>query len=153
MKMFASIQKFLLQTLGIICAIVFAVLVIDVLFAVVMRHFFAILGGVLAYAAERHLGVDVLVARFDTKTQRWAQVVSHLMVLGFSVGVLLIGGWQLFSERLDSGQMMPALGVPRAWFYFVLPVGGFLIMFLAIEKILLSLAAVREGSNEKEVAS
>jgi len=170
MKMFASIQKILLQALGIICAIVFAVLVIDVLFAVVMRHFFeqpawteelarlllvwlAILGGVLAYAAERHLGVDVLVARFDTKTQRWAQVVSHLMVLGFSVGVLLIGGWQLFSERLDSGQMMPALGVPRAWFYFVLPVGGFLIMFLAIEKILLSLAAVREGSNEKEVAS
>ena len=168
--MFTSIQKFLLQVLGVICAIVFAVLVIDVLFAVVMRHFFeqpawteelarlllvwlAILGGVLAYAADRHLGVDVLLARFDTKTQGWAQIVSHLMVLGFAVGVLLIGGWQLFSERLDSGQMMPALGVPRAWFYFVLPVGGFLIMFLAIEKILLSLAAVREGSNEKEVAS
>lgn len=167
MKMFGWIQNFLLQGLGIICAIVFAVLVIDVLFAVVMRHFFeqpawteelarlllvwlAILGGVLAYAADRHLGVDVLVSRFDTTTRRWAQVVGHLMVLGFAGGVLLMGGWQLFSERLDSGQMMPALGVPKAWFYFVLPVGGFLIVFLAVEKILLGLAVVREGSNEKK---
>lgn len=170
MKVFGKIQKFLLQGLGVICALVFAVLVIDVLFAVVMRHFFeqpawteelarlllvwlAILGGVLAYAADRHLGVDVLVARFDTSTRRWAQVVGHVMVLGFAVSVLLMGGWQLFSERLDSGQMMPGLGVPRAWFYFVLPVGGFLIMCLAIEKILIGLDVVKEGSEEKGVVS
>lgn len=170
MKIFAGIQKLLLQTLGVICAVIFAVLVIDVLFAVVMRHFFeqpawteelarlllvwlAILGGVLAYAADRHLGVDVLVARFDSDTQRWAWVVGHLMVLFFAAGVLLIGGGQLFAERLDSGQMMAALGVRRAWFYLVLPVGGFLIVFLAVEKILGNIAGISQGANEEEVAS
>lgn len=170
MKIFAGIQKLLLQILGVICAVIFAVLVIDVLFAVVMRHFFeqpawteelarlllvwlAILGGVLAYAADRHLGVDVLVARFDSDTQRWARVVGHLMVLFFAAGVLLIGGGQLFTERLDSGQMMAALGVRRAWFYLVLPVGGFLIVFLAVEKILGNIAGVSRGANEQEVAS
>lgn len=173
MKMFSLVQKFLLQALGVICAVVFAVLVIDVLFAVVMRHFFeqpawteelarlllvwlAILGGVLAYAADRHLGVDVLSARFDTKTRWWTQVVGHLMVLGFAVGVLLVGGWELFTERLDSGQMMPALGMQKAWFYLVLPVGGFLITVLAIEKSVRAFVEARKESNEtneKEVMS
>ena len=170
MKIFAQIQRILLQALGAICAVVFAVLVIDVLFAVVMRHFFeqpawteelarlllvwlAILGGVLAYAADRHLGVDVLVSRFDFHTQRWARVVGHLMVLFFAAGVLLIGGGQLFAERWDSGQTMAALGVRRAWFYLVLPVGGFLITLLAVEKILGNIVSADQESNEKEVVS
>ncbi|MGJ8725352.1 MAG: TRAP transporter small permease [Roseibacillus sp.] len=169
MKVFAQIQKFLSQALGVICAVVFAVLVIDVLFAVVMRHFFeqpawteelarlllvwlAILGGVLAYAADRHLGVDVLVARFDSTTRRRAVMVGHLIILGFSVSVLLVGGWQLFSERYASGQMMASLGIRRAWFYFVLPVGGFLISFLAVEKFLEGFIKTEEA-NEKEVVS
>ena len=75
------------------------------------------------------------------------------MVLFFAAGVLLIGGGQLFAERLDSGQMMAALGVRRAWFYLVLPVGGFLIVFLAVEKILGNIAGISQGANEEEVAS
>lgn len=170
MKIFSQIQKFLLQGLGVICALVFAILVVDVLLAVVLRQFaeqpawteelarlllvwLAILGGVLAYAADRHLGVGVLVGRFDSVTQLWAKVVGHLMVLFFAAGVLLIGGWQLFVERLDSGQMMAALGVRKAWFYLVLPVGGFLVTFLAIEKILIGFKGPGEEMNEKEVVS
>ena len=170
MKVFASIQKFLSQILGAICAVVFAVLVIDVLFAVVMRQFFeqpawteelarlllvwlAIFGGVLAYAADRHLGVDVLAGRFDSVTRRRTLIVGHLMILGFAVSVLLYGGVTLFQGRWQSGQMMASLEIRKAWFYLVLPVGGFLISFLAVEKILACLVGPAEEVEKKEVVS
>lgn len=155
MKLFERLQRALSRILGGICVVVFSVLVLDVLWGVFTRHFseqpawteelarlllvwLAILGGVLAYAGDRHLGVDVLVSRFHSTTHRHARVTGHLCVLGFSVSVLLIGGIDLFRDRLDSGQMMSTLSIPKAWFYLVLPVGGGLISLLAIEKILLS---------------
>ena len=171
MKFFAQFQQVLLKVLGVACVVVFAVLVLDVLYGVVTRHFseqpawteelarlllvwLAILGGVLAYAADRHLGVDILVSRFDSVTRPRALAIGHFAVLAFAVSVLLIGGLNLFLDRLSSGQMMAALGVRKAWFYFVLPVGGFLIAVLAVEKIIINLfgSSQVESSNE-EVSS
>ncbi|MEP4076270.1 TRAP transporter small permease [Haloferula sp.] len=165
MKLFERLQRALSKTLGGICVVVFSVLVIDVLWGVFTRHFteqpawteelarlllvwLAILGGVLAYSGDRHLGVDVLVSHFHASTRRHARVFSHLCVLGFSVAVLLIGGIDLFRDRLDSGQMMSTLGIRKAWFYLVLPVGGGLISLLAIEKILLLLSS-QDGKEEE----
>ena len=165
MKGFDWLQRVLAKVLGGICVVVFSVLVLDVLWGVVTRHFseqpawteelgrlllvwLAILGGVLAYSGDRHLGVDVLVSHFHSATQRQARVISHLCVLGFSVAVLLIGGIDLFRDRLDSGQMMSTLGIRKAWFYLVLPVGGGLIALLAVEKILLALRGV-DGKEEE----
>lgn len=154
MKFFSQFQKLLSQILGVICVVVFAVLVLDVLWGVFTRQvlneqpawteelarlllvWLAILGGVLAYAGDRHLGVDVLVSHFHPDTRRNSKIFTHLCVFAFAIGVLLIGGAMLFNDRLSSGQMMATLGIPKAWFYFILPVGGVLISFLSIEKIL-----------------
>ena len=154
MSFFSRFQKILAAALGVICVIVFAVLVLDVLWGVFTRQvlndqpawtdelarlllvWLSILGGALAYADDAHLGVDVLVSHFPTDTHKLARTVSHLCVLLFSVCVLVIGGGVLFQDRLASGQMMATLGIPKAWFYLVLPVGGVLISFLAVEKIL-----------------
>lgn len=167
MKIFEWFQRLLLRTLGGICVVVFAVLVLVVMWGVFTRQiledqpawteelarlllvWLAILGGVLAYSGDRHLGVDLLVSRFDLSSRRIAIAVGHALVFGFSTCVLLIGGIELFIERLDSGQMMATLGIRKAWFYFVLPVGGGLISLLAIEKILATLS----GKGETEVAS
>ncbi|MGJ8643189.1 MAG: TRAP transporter small permease [Luteolibacter sp.] len=167
MKLFEWFQRLLSKALSAICVVVFAVLVLVVLWGVFTRQvledqpawteelarlllvWLAILGGVLAYSGDRHLGVDLLVARFDSGSRRIALAVGHALVFGFSTFVLLIGGIELFTERLDSGQMMATLGIRKAWFYLVLPVGGGLISLLAIEKILEILA----GKEEKEVAS
>jgi TRAP-type C4-dicarboxylate transport system permease small subunit len=164
MKFFESIQRILGKVLGGICVVVFAVLVIDVMWGVFTRQvlneqpawteelarlllvWLAIFGGVLAYSGDRHLGVDVLVTHFHPATRRAAHALGHLCVLGFSVAVLLIGGIELFRDRLDSGQMMPTLGIPKAWFYLVLPVGGGLIALLSVEKIM----AVLRGQDGKE---
>lgn len=162
MKLFEWFQRILSKALGVICVIVFATLVLDVLWGVFTRQilndqpawteelarlllvWLAILGGVLAYAGDRHLGVDLLVSRFDPASRRIAIAVGHALVFAFSTSVLLIGGIELFRERFASGQMMPTLGIPKAWFYLVLPVGGGLISLLAIEKTLATLTAKRE---------
>ncbi len=147
-------QKLVAGTLGVICVVVFAVLVLDVLWGVFTRQvlndqpawtdelarlllvWLSILGGALAYADDAHLGVDVLVSHFPSDTHRLARLISHTCVLLFAVCVLVIGGGALFQDRLASGQMMATLGIGKAWFYFVLPVGGVLISLLAVAKIL-----------------
>lgn len=154
MSLFSGFQKILSSVLGVICVIVFSVLVIDVLWGVFTRQvldnqpawteelarlllvWLSILGGVLAYADDAHLGVDVLVSHLAADTHKLARLVSHICVFLFSMCALVIGGGMLFQDRLASGQMMATLGIGKAWLYFILPFGGVLICFLAIEKIL-----------------
>ena len=165
MKVFERFQVLLSKVLGGICVVVFAVLVIDVLFgafatqvledgrawtdplARLLLVWLAIFGGVLAYAGDRHLGVDILVSRFDAGTRRWALAIGHGFVFAFALSVLLIGGIALFVDRWQSGQMLAGLGVSRAWFYLALPVGGALILPLAVEKILACFAKPVEGEE------
>lgn len=166
MKSFALLQRILARVLGGLCALIFAALVLDVLWGVFTRQvlnaqpawteelarfllvWLAVLGGVLAYAGDRHPGVDILSSRLDPAARRLARLTSHLSVLGFALAVLLIGGGQLFAERWDSGQMMASLGIRKAWFYLVLPIGGGLISLLAVEKLLIHLKSPLE---EEEV--
>lgn len=161
-----KLHQWLVRVLSALCALIFAALVIDVLWGVFTRQvlndqpawteelarfllvWLALLGGVLAYADDRHLGVDVLVSRMDPSAQRIALLVSHLCVFGFSLAVLVIGGIDLFQSRWEAGQMMSAMGIRKAWFYLVLPLGGGLITLLAVGK---TIATIR-GGHGKEAA-
>lgn len=152
-----KLHSVLIRSLRVLCALIFVVLVCDVLLGVFTRQilnaqpawteelarfllvWLALLGGVLAYAGDHHLGVDVLASRLQPRDQRITIAVSHLLVLGFSVAALVIGGQQLFQNRWESEQMLPSLGIRKAWFYLVLPLGGSLISLLAIGKIIIVL--------------
>ena len=61
----------------------------------------------------------------------------------------MIGGQELFQDRWDSEQRLPSLGIRKAWFYLVLPLGGTLISFLAIGKII---AVMRARTDKEESA-
>ena len=161
----SGIQTVFVRALGALCALLFAALVIDVLWGVFTRQilddqpawteelarfllvWLAMLGGVLAYADEGHLGVDVLVNRFDEGSRRLARIVSHGSVLVFAIAVLVIGGGELFLSRHESGQMMSALGIRKAWFYAVLPLSGLLIALLACGKLASSLRSIHHGKE------
>lgn len=154
MKAAAVFQSVLVRALEVFCALLFLALVCDVLWGVFTRQvldaqpawteelarfllvWLALFGGVLAYAGDSHLGIDLLVSRLQPMDRRIALVISHLAVLGFSLAVLVIGGGDLFRSRWESGQMLPSLGIRKAWFYLVLPLGGALIAVLAVGKTL-----------------
>ena len=148
--MIKGILKPIDAILGPLCALVFLVLLLDVLWGVFTRYimgdqarwteelarflmvWLAFLGAALAYARQQHLGVDILVERMDPAARRVALLVEHGIVFLFAVAVLGYGGGGLFLERHASGQTMPALGILKAWQYFCVPVSGVLIGLIAI---------------------
>ena len=164
---FTRFQAVLIRALSVLCAFLFAALVIDVVWGVFTRQilddqpawteelarfllvWLAMLGGGLAYADDRHLGVDVLVSRFDPASQRLARITSHVAVLFFALAVLVIGGGELFLSRHESGQMMSAMGIRKSWFYAVLPLSGSLITLLALGKLA---ATLRPHHGKEESA-
>ena len=143
--------------LGPLCALVFLLLLLDVLWGVFTRYvmgdqarwteelarflmvWLAFLGAALAYTREQHLGVDILVARMEPKARRIALLVEHAVVFLFALLVLGFGGGELFRERYASGQTMPALGILKAWQYFCLPLSGALFCLIAFGHFMKSL--------------
>lgn len=90
------------------------------------------LGGALAYLEHSHLGVDILVSRLEPFNKLIAQSISHLLICLFALFVMVIGGCQLFLERWDSAQMLPTLGIRKAWFYSSVPLVGSLVFVTAL---------------------
>jgi len=93
------------------------------------------LGGALAYAEKSHLGLDILVEKFDPGTRVAALRFSHILILLFAVAVMLYGGGKLTLERFDMGQVMPSLGISKGWLYLAAPLSGLFISAIAVCQI------------------
>ena len=144
-----SVRKLSLPT-AIACGGLFVVLLLTVIWGVLTRYLLgdqapwteelarfllvwvSFLGAALAYAGQQHLGIDLLVARFDPWTRRLAECVVHGIVALFAFGVMGFGGFELCRERFASGQLLPSLGVSKAWQYLVVPLSGVMIGLLAV---------------------
>ncbi|MEM7697104.1 MAG: TRAP transporter small permease [Verrucomicrobiota bacterium] len=165
--MIDRVRHHLVKSLGAICALIFAALVIDVLWGVFTRQvlnnqpawteelarlllvWLALFGGVLAYAGDNHLGIDVITSRLDARAKRIANSITHLSVIAFALFVLIWGGLELFASRWQSGQVLPAMQIRKAWFYLVLPLSGGLLVLLAILKIASSPREPEESEGAK----
>jgi TRAP-type C4-dicarboxylate transport system permease small subunit len=89
-----------------------------------------LLGASLAFESKAHLGVDYFVGKFHPSGRKVLKLTALLLVLGFAVGVLVIGGWQLVARTLALKQDTPALGMPKGWVYLAVPISGvFTILF------------------------
>lgn len=142
------------KVLNALLIVVFALLVIDVLWGVGTRYIFgnqarwseelarllmvwlALLGAALATRDGQHLGLDVVVRQWPVEVQRLASIFVHLAVAIFALVIMAWGGGQLVADRFESGQMLPALDISRAWFYLALPVSGALIAIFSIENLI-----------------
>lgn len=93
------------------------------------------LGGALAYAEKSHLGLDILVEKFDPPTRIVATRLSHLLILFFAVAVMIYGGGNLTLERFDMGQLMPSLNISKGWIYLSAPISGLFISAVAVSHI------------------
>jgi TRAP-type C4-dicarboxylate transport system permease small subunit len=170
--MWKTIKHVTAVLLGILAVLVFVVLVWVVLYGVYTREFrdeqarwseelarfllvwVSFLGGAIAYLDDKHLGVDILVSNFDASAGRWSRVLTHGLVFAFAFGVMGIGGTRLVIDRFDSGQVLPAMKIAKAWFYLAVPVSGFLISLFAAGNVVAFLAgAGEEESRTKEVVS
>jgi TRAP-type C4-dicarboxylate transport system permease small subunit len=151
--MLLRIKNLSLKVLGGLLIIFFTALVLDVVLGVFMRYalssplgwteelatflmvWLVFLGSAYAYLSNSHLGIDLLERQLDPGARRLMNGFTHLMVLACSLGIFIYGGGMLFLERWDSGQLMPTLGIKKAWFYLSVPVSGVLMCVFAVEKL------------------
>ena len=137
--MIATIIK-ILRTLSALCLATLLIVVMLVIFKIgtwasefseFLLVWTVMFGGALAYAEKSHLGLDILVEKFDPTTRLAAIRLSHLLVLLFAATVMLYGGGKLTMERFDMGQVMPSLGISKGWLYLSIPLAGMFICLTA----------------------
>ena len=93
-------------------------------------------GSAIAYRDNAHLGINLLMEKLHPTPRRILRLTALLIVLLFTIGVMIYGGFQLTRERLHFGQMMSTLGIQKAWLYLSIPFSGLFITLFNIELIL-----------------
>ncbi len=128
-----------------------AALVLDVLWGVVSRYvlqaqarwtdelattlliWISMLGAAVVYGERGHLGLDYLVQKLHPAARWITELAGHALVFAFAAVVMIYGGWVMAERTLASGQLLPALGLPKGYTYFAVPIGGVFFCFYAVE--------------------
>jgi TRAP-type C4-dicarboxylate transport system permease small subunit len=106
-------------------------------------------GCVVASYRKRHIGFDVVLSRFQTKTRRIFDFISGCFVLSFQI-VLFGYGWLLVHKMGDE----IAISLPwvkMGWVYSVLPITGGLMLLISLMR-LFDIAFAKEGGRGDEAA-
>lgn len=143
MRLRKTIDKILANAL----VVIMAVMVLNVLWQVFSRFllgspssftdelarylliWIGILGAAYVSGQNLHVAIDVLPKRFSEKTQKRLRLVVDWLVILFSLGALVIGGSRLVYITYVLDQHSPALQVPLALVYLVIPISGVLIVY------------------------
>lgn len=135
--------------------VLFAALVVDVLWGVVARYvpgiipsdwteelgiyllaWVSLLGSALTYREHGHLGLDYFVTQFDPAAQRLVSVIVELCVLVFAGFALCYGGSRLVWDTLASNQLTPVLQWKTGYMYLSVPISGVFFVAFSIEHLL-----------------
>lgn len=133
--------------------IIFALLVLDVLFQVFSRYilgtsftwteefarfsliWLTILGAAYLNAKREHLSMDFLYQKLSVTNKKRASVLIEIFVLLFALIVMVIGGFNLVYTTLHLEQLSGTLRVPLGYVYAIMPFSGLLIICFSIYHI------------------
>ena len=141
------------RVIEVVLIVIFALLVLDVLWQVFGRYvlgqsfsfteefarfaliWLAILGAAYLNGKREHLSMDFLLQKLSPeKLAKRMQVIEVLMFV-FALVVMVIGGGNLVYTTLYLGQVSPAMHVSLGYVYSIVPISGLLIMFYSIYNI------------------
>lgn len=144
------------QYLGYFLAIIMAVMVINVIWQVFTRfimgspssftdelaRYLMIWVGVLgaAYIAGKrmHVAIDLLSARLKEENQRKLKILVNCIIILFCLAALVVGGLRLVYITYVLEQHSPALQIPLAAVYAIIPISGILVIYYKISDIYLN---------------
>jgi len=142
------------KVLAKLLIIIMGIMVINVLWQVFSRYFLGapssftdelarylmiwigILGAAYVSGRNKHVAIDVLPSRLSAKTQKKLRLVVRILIILFCLLALVIGGSRLVYVTYVLDQYSPALQVPLAVVYMVIPISGLLIIYYKISDIL-----------------
>jgi TRAP-type C4-dicarboxylate transport system permease small subunit len=150
MKLREKIDKILSNIL----IVIMAVMVINVLWQVFTRFivgvpssftdelarylmiWIGILGAAYVSGRNMHVAIDVLPTRASKANQKKIMRVVYIVIILFSITALVIGGFRLVYISYLLGQSSPALQIPLAFVYMVIPISGILIIYYKVSDLL-----------------
>ena len=136
-----------------IMIVIFALLVLDVLFQVFSRYllgtsftwteefarfaliWMTILGAAYLSGKKEHLSMDFLYQKFSDSNKRKASILIEVLIFLFALIVMVIGGLNLVYTTLHLEQLSGTLRIPLGYVYAIMPFSGLLIMCFSIYHI------------------
>jgi TRAP-type C4-dicarboxylate transport system permease small subunit len=95
-----------------------------------------VLGAAYISGRNMHVAIDVLPTRLSQPIQKRLLIIVRILIILFCFLVMIIGGSRLVYITYVLGQNSPALQVPLAMVYAVIPISGFLIIYYKLSDIL-----------------
>ena len=77
-----------------------------------------------------------LIGKFHPDTRTTMALLAQLIVIAVAGVVLLYGRWKLTSSAFASGQITPALGIPRVVAHLAVPLSGCFILIQSVGDLL-----------------
>lgn len=133
--------------------VIFALLVLDVLFQVFSRYvlgnsftwteeyarfsliWISILGASYLHAKREHLSMDFIYEKLSIANKKIAALLIEGLVFLFALIVMVVGGFNLVYTTLHLEQLSGTLQIPLGYIYSVLPISGLLIMCFSVYHI------------------
>lgn len=142
------------KRLGSALVVIMAIMVVNVLWQVFTRFvvgnpssftdelarylmiWLGVLGAAYVSGRNMHVAIDVLPLRSNKKTQKKIKRIVNSLIITFAFTALVIGGVRLVYITYSLEQYSPALQIPLAFVYFVIPLSGVLIIFYKVSDLL-----------------
>lgn len=149
-----KIRKIIDSLLSKVLIIIMAVMALNVLWQVFSRYFMAtpssftdelarylmiwigILGAAYVAGKNGHVAIDILPSRLAPKSQKRLRQLVRLAIVLFCFSAMVVGGARLVYITYILGQYSPALAVPLALVYAVIPLSGLLIIYYKLTDML-----------------
>ena len=140
--------------LGKTLMVIMAVMVINVLWQVFTRYvigipssytdelarylmiWIGVLGAAYVSGRNLHVAIDVIPSRSSNQTKKKLSKTVYILIILFVVCAFVIGGIRLVYLSYILGQQSPALHIPLAVVYMVIPISGLLIVFYKVSDLL-----------------
>jgi TRAP-type C4-dicarboxylate transport system permease small subunit len=95
-----------------------------------------VLGAAYISGKNMHVAIDVVSNKLSEKKQKKLSLLVHWIVILFSFTALVVGGLRLVYITAVLHQNSPALHIPLAVVYVVIPLSGILIIYYKLNDIL-----------------
>ena len=95
-----------------------------------------ILGAAYVSGKDMHVAINVLPSKFSTSVQKRLKFIISILIVLFVFFAMVIGGLRLVYITYILDQQSPALQIPLALVYFIIPLSGLLIIYYKISDII-----------------
>lgn len=149
-----SLRNRIDKILSITLIVIMSIMVINVLWQVFTRYvmgtpssftdelarylmiWIGVLGAAYVSGKNMHVAIDVLPSKLNETNQKKLSKIVDFLIISFVFFALIVGGIRLVYLTYILKQHSPALQIPLALVYLVLPLSGLLIIFYKTSDLL-----------------